>query len=167
MLYIDAPVSATSMEEWVLPDGVSKYKVAVDRLIQLRVFIETADRCLFSSRIFLRIWYSFITLFNCILVECFIYLFLFIYIFISLADAFFSQKLIDCLHVHIIISSELRGSCKENFNYELMVQYINCFCIISVLISLKLFILYQQFCMVLVLNPILYCNLFYEPLFYW
>ncbi|CAK9321022.1 unnamed protein product [Citrullus colocynthis] len=44
MLYIDAPVSATSMEEWVLPDGVSKYKVAVDRLIQLRVFIETADR---------------------------------------------------------------------------------------------------------------------------
>lgn len=45
MLYIDAPVSAKSMEEWVLPDGVSKYKVAVDRLIQLRVFIETADRC--------------------------------------------------------------------------------------------------------------------------
>ncbi|KAL0542825.1 hypothetical protein IC582_017904 [Cucumis melo] len=44
MLYIDAPVSAKSMEEWVLPDGVSKYKVAVDRLIQLRVFIETADR---------------------------------------------------------------------------------------------------------------------------
>ncbi|XP_050944570.1 general transcription and DNA repair factor IIH subunit TFB2 isoform X2 [Cucumis melo] len=37
-------VSAKSMEEWVLPDGVSKYKVAVDRLIQLRVFIETADR---------------------------------------------------------------------------------------------------------------------------
>lgn len=45
MLYIDGPVSAKSMEEWVLPDGVSKYKVAVDRLIQLRVFIETADRC--------------------------------------------------------------------------------------------------------------------------
>lgn len=44
MLYIDAPVTAKSMEEWVLPDGVSKYKVAVDRLIQLRVFIETADR---------------------------------------------------------------------------------------------------------------------------
>ncbi|KGN49219.1 general transcription and DNA repair factor IIH subunit TFB2 isoform X1 [Cucumis sativus] len=44
MLYIDGPVSAKSMEEWVLPDGVSKYKVAVDRLIQLRVFIETADR---------------------------------------------------------------------------------------------------------------------------
>ncbi|XP_022142125.1 RNA polymerase II transcription factor B subunit 2 [Momordica charantia] len=44
MLYIEAPVAAKSMEEWVLSDGVSKYKVALDRLIQLRVFIETADR---------------------------------------------------------------------------------------------------------------------------
>ncbi|XP_057950091.1 general transcription and DNA repair factor IIH subunit TFB2 [Malania oleifera] len=44
MLYIDVPVSAKTMEEWLLVDGFSKHKVAIDRLIQLRVFIETADR---------------------------------------------------------------------------------------------------------------------------
>ncbi|XP_028775560.1 general transcription and DNA repair factor IIH subunit TFB2 isoform X2 [Neltuma alba] len=32
------------MEEWVLPDGTSKHRVAIDRLVQLRVFIETVDR---------------------------------------------------------------------------------------------------------------------------
>lgn len=55
MLYIEAPVAAKSMEEWVLSDGVSKYKVALDRLIQLRVFIETADRYLLSFFIIFKI----------------------------------------------------------------------------------------------------------------
>ncbi|KAK3009425.1 hypothetical protein RJ639_014134 [Escallonia herrerae] len=44
MLYIEVPVTAKSMEEWVLVDGLSKHRVAIDRLIQLRVFTETADR---------------------------------------------------------------------------------------------------------------------------
>ncbi|XP_015888991.1 general transcription and DNA repair factor IIH subunit TFB2 [Ziziphus jujuba] len=44
MLFIEGPVSATSMQEWVLADGVSKHQVAIDRLIQLRLFTETADR---------------------------------------------------------------------------------------------------------------------------
>ncbi|KAK2976765.1 hypothetical protein RJ640_030115 [Escallonia rubra] len=44
MLYIEVPVTAKSMEEWVLADGFSKHRVAVDRLIQLRVFTETVDR---------------------------------------------------------------------------------------------------------------------------
>nr|DAD22925.1 TPA_asm: hypothetical protein HUJ06_024388 [Nelumbo nucifera] len=44
MLYIDVPVPVKSMEEWVLPDGFSKHRVAIDRLIQLRVFIENTDR---------------------------------------------------------------------------------------------------------------------------
>ncbi|KAE9449521.1 hypothetical protein C3L33_18577, partial [Rhododendron williamsianum] len=46
MLYIDEPVLATSIHEWVLADGESKHTVAVDRLVQLRVFIETVDRSL-------------------------------------------------------------------------------------------------------------------------
>ncbi|KAF2297680.1 hypothetical protein GH714_002190 [Hevea brasiliensis] len=44
MLYIDGPVSAKMLEEWVLPDASSKHRVAVDRLIQLRIFSETVDR---------------------------------------------------------------------------------------------------------------------------
>lgn len=44
MMYIDGPVTAKSMEEWVLPDGLSKHRVAIDRLIQLRVFNETSER---------------------------------------------------------------------------------------------------------------------------
>ncbi|XP_047337644.1 general transcription and DNA repair factor IIH subunit TFB2 [Impatiens glandulifera] len=44
MLYIDSPVSAKSMEEWVLPDGSSKHKVAIDRLMQLRLLTEAEDR---------------------------------------------------------------------------------------------------------------------------
>uniref|UniRef100_A0A1J3H1F3 RNA polymerase II transcription factor B subunit 2 n=1 Tax=Noccaea caerulescens TaxID=107243 RepID=A0A1J3H1F3_NOCCA len=44
LLYIDVPVPATMMEEWVLADGVSKHRVAIDRLIQLRIFSETKDR---------------------------------------------------------------------------------------------------------------------------
>ncbi|KAA8519814.1 hypothetical protein F0562_014096 [Nyssa sinensis] len=44
MLYIDVPVSAKLLEVWVLADGFSKHKVAIDRLIQLRVLTETVDR---------------------------------------------------------------------------------------------------------------------------
>lgn len=44
LLYIDGPVTAKLLEEWVLSDGVSKHKVAIDRLIQLRVLSETLDR---------------------------------------------------------------------------------------------------------------------------
>ncbi|KAK9085218.1 hypothetical protein Sjap_025629 [Stephania japonica] len=43
-LFIDDPVTAKSMEEWVLVDGFSKHRVAIDRLIQLRVFLEITDR---------------------------------------------------------------------------------------------------------------------------
>ncbi|OAY83764.1 General transcription factor IIH subunit 4 [Ananas comosus] len=42
MLFIDFPVTAKSMEEWVLADGLSKHKVAIDRLLQLRVIHEVA-----------------------------------------------------------------------------------------------------------------------------
>ncbi|KAL2344026.1 hypothetical protein Fmac_005311 [Flemingia macrophylla] len=44
MLHIDVPVAAKLLEEWVLPDGVSKHRVAIDRLVQLRVFLEAVDR---------------------------------------------------------------------------------------------------------------------------
>ncbi|KAF2303345.1 hypothetical protein GH714_016962 [Hevea brasiliensis] len=44
MLYIDGPVSAKMLEEWVLADGSSKHRIALDRLIQLRIFTETVDR---------------------------------------------------------------------------------------------------------------------------
>ncbi|XP_073278106.1 general transcription and DNA repair factor IIH subunit TFB2 isoform X1 [Primulina huaijiensis] len=44
LLYVDAAVSAKLLEEWVLADGISKHKVAIDRLIQLRVLTETLDR---------------------------------------------------------------------------------------------------------------------------
>ncbi|KAK6917534.1 Transcription factor Tfb2, C-terminal domain [Dillenia turbinata] len=37
MLYIENPISAKSMDEWLLADGYSKHKVAIDRLVQLRV----------------------------------------------------------------------------------------------------------------------------------
>ncbi|KAI8567668.1 hypothetical protein RHMOL_Rhmol02G0139600 [Rhododendron molle] len=43
MLYVDEPVLAASIHEWVLADGESKHTIAVDRLVQLRVFIETVD----------------------------------------------------------------------------------------------------------------------------
>lgn len=41
LLYIDVPVSAKTLEEWVLPDGLSKFRVAIDRLVQLRLFEQT------------------------------------------------------------------------------------------------------------------------------
>ncbi|KAK4483562.1 hypothetical protein RD792_010761 [Penstemon davidsonii] len=44
LLYIDGPVVATWLEEWVLADGVSKHRVAIDRLIQLRVLTENLER---------------------------------------------------------------------------------------------------------------------------
>ncbi|PKU79818.1 general transcription and DNA repair factor IIH subunit TFB2 [Dendrobium catenatum] len=44
MLFIESPVTAKSFEEWVLPDGFSKHRVAIERLLQLRVFLETNDR---------------------------------------------------------------------------------------------------------------------------
>ncbi|XP_068639811.1 general transcription and DNA repair factor IIH subunit TFB2 isoform X2 [Aristolochia californica] len=44
MLYIDVPVTAKSLKERVLPDGFSKHKVAIDRLLQLRIFVESIDR---------------------------------------------------------------------------------------------------------------------------
>lgn len=44
MLFIESPVTAKSFEEWLLPDGFSKHRVAIERLLQLRVFLETIDR---------------------------------------------------------------------------------------------------------------------------
>ncbi|XP_008778436.1 general transcription and DNA repair factor IIH subunit TFB2 isoform X2 [Phoenix dactylifera] len=44
MLFVDSPVTAKSMEEWLLADGYSKHKVAIDRLLQLRIFLEVNDR---------------------------------------------------------------------------------------------------------------------------
>ncbi|XP_071723391.1 uncharacterized protein [Rutidosis leptorrhynchoides] len=43
MLYIYGPVTAELLEKWVLTDGFTKHKVAIDRLIQLRVFTETFE----------------------------------------------------------------------------------------------------------------------------
>ncbi|XP_058083795.1 general transcription and DNA repair factor IIH subunit TFB2 isoform X2 [Magnolia sinica] len=43
MLYMVVPITGKSMEEWVLSDGFSKHKVAVDRLLQLRIFLEVTD----------------------------------------------------------------------------------------------------------------------------
>ncbi|KAG1359561.1 General transcription and DNA repair factor IIH subunit TFB2 [Cocos nucifera] len=43
MLFVDSPVTAKSMEEWLLADGYSKHKVSIDRLLQLRVFLEVND----------------------------------------------------------------------------------------------------------------------------
>ncbi|KAE8719947.1 Detected protein of confused Function [Hibiscus syriacus] len=46
MLYIEAPITSKSLQEWVLADGSSKQNVAIDRLIQLRVFERTnASKC--------------------------------------------------------------------------------------------------------------------------
>lgn len=44
LLHIDGPVPAKLLAEWVLPDGLSKHNVAIDRLVQLRVFVEALDR---------------------------------------------------------------------------------------------------------------------------
>ncbi|CAK7350612.1 unnamed protein product [Dovyalis caffra] len=44
MLFFDGPISGKLLEEWVLADGVTKHKVAIDRLIQLRIFTEAVDK---------------------------------------------------------------------------------------------------------------------------
>lgn len=44
MLYADEAVPMKWIEEWVLPDGSTKHRVAIDRLVQLRIFSETFDR---------------------------------------------------------------------------------------------------------------------------
>ncbi|XP_062016959.1 general transcription and DNA repair factor IIH subunit TFB2 [Rosa rugosa] len=44
MLCVELPVNSKSMEEWVLPDGASKHRVAIDRLVQLRIFTETKKK---------------------------------------------------------------------------------------------------------------------------
>ncbi|KAI4371069.1 hypothetical protein MLD38_019343 [Melastoma candidum] len=44
MLYVEEVVPGKLIEEWVLPDGSTKYRVAIDRLVQLRIFSETFDR---------------------------------------------------------------------------------------------------------------------------
>ncbi|KAH9304491.1 hypothetical protein KI387_008895, partial [Taxus chinensis] len=43
LLFIDTAVPAKSLEEWVISDGLSKHRAALDRLLQLRVFIEVTD----------------------------------------------------------------------------------------------------------------------------
>uniref|UniRef100_A0ACD5Y6U9 Uncharacterized protein n=1 Tax=Avena sativa TaxID=4498 RepID=A0ACD5Y6U9_AVESA len=44
MLYVSVPVPSAAIEEWVLDEYASKHKVAIDRLVQLRVFVEIRDR---------------------------------------------------------------------------------------------------------------------------
>lgn len=44
MLFIESSVTAKSMEEWVLSDGFSKHRLAIEQLLHLRVFLETNDR---------------------------------------------------------------------------------------------------------------------------
>lgn len=46
MVYLVGPMTAKLMEEWVLADGLSKHRVAIDRLLQLRVLLEVIDRLL-------------------------------------------------------------------------------------------------------------------------
>jgi transcription initiation factor TFIIH subunit 4 len=41
---VSAPVAAAAMEEWVLDEYAAKHRVAIDRLLQLRVFVEVRDR---------------------------------------------------------------------------------------------------------------------------
>lgn len=44
MLYIVDAITAKLMEEWVPAEGMSKHRVAIDKLVQLRLFTETVDR---------------------------------------------------------------------------------------------------------------------------
>lgn len=57
LLYIDSPIAAKSIEEWVLADGSTKHKVAIDRLVQLRVLSETFDR-LVTLQLFVNVFLS-------------------------------------------------------------------------------------------------------------
>lgn len=40
----DTPISAKSMKDWVPAEGELKHRVAIDKLVQLRLFTETVDR---------------------------------------------------------------------------------------------------------------------------
>ncbi|PWA49365.1 Transcription factor TFIIH subunit p52/Tfb2 [Artemisia annua] len=42
-LHIDVPVTASSLQEWIHADGVSKHTIAVDGLIMFRLYTETID----------------------------------------------------------------------------------------------------------------------------
>ncbi|CAN1298375.1 hypothetical protein LINPERPRIM_LOCUS23808 [Linum perenne] len=44
MLYIQGSVTAKLFDEWVLADGLTKHRVSIDRLVQLRIFTEAVDR---------------------------------------------------------------------------------------------------------------------------
>ncbi|CAN1810710.1 General transcription and DNA repair factor IIH subunit TFB2 [Linum perenne] len=44
MLYIQGSVTAKLLNEWALADGLTKHRVSIDRLVQLRIFIETVER---------------------------------------------------------------------------------------------------------------------------
>ncbi|KAL8103771.1 hypothetical protein AgCh_028100 [Apium graveolens] len=44
MMYIVDALTAKLMEEWVPAEGMSKHRVAIDKLVQLRLFTETVDR---------------------------------------------------------------------------------------------------------------------------
>ncbi|CAL4935760.1 unnamed protein product [Urochloa decumbens] len=44
MLYMLAPLTVAAMEEWVLDEYAAKHRVAIDKLLQLRVFVEMRDR---------------------------------------------------------------------------------------------------------------------------
>ncbi|CAL4927159.1 unnamed protein product [Urochloa decumbens] len=44
MLYVLAPLTVAAMEEWVLDEYAAKHRVTIDKLLQLRVFVEMRDR---------------------------------------------------------------------------------------------------------------------------
>lgn len=43
MLYVSEPGAATALEPWVLDEYAAKHKVAIDRLLQLRVVVVPND----------------------------------------------------------------------------------------------------------------------------
>ncbi|CAN1166031.1 General transcription and DNA repair factor IIH subunit TFB2 [Linum perenne] len=66
MLYIQGSVTAKLLNEWALADGLTKHRVSIDRLVQLRIFIETVER--FASEIMvLEFWVASI---SCISKKC-------------------------------------------------------------------------------------------------
>ncbi|CAI0407430.1 unnamed protein product [Linum tenue] len=44
MLFSEGSITAKLLEEWVLPDGSTKHRVSIDRLVQLRIFTESVER---------------------------------------------------------------------------------------------------------------------------
>nr|GMD91878.1 general transcription and DNA repair factor IIH subunit TFB2 [Ipomoea batatas] len=65
LLYIDSPIAAKSIEEWVLADGSTKHKVAIDRLIQLRLLSETFDSGSCHNGRFKRVLFRYLALVIC------------------------------------------------------------------------------------------------------